>query len=99
MSQHINLPKCYLKNLEIYIPLPHIINVKNIIQLMKDLLEIPLQKDLKYVSFDVTNMYSSTPVKELIEITELMCNQNDLNKELRCDIIKICKILTKQNYF
>jgi hypothetical protein len=28
-----------------------------------------------------------------------MCNQNVLNKELRCEIIKICTILMKQNCF
>jgi len=41
-------------------------------------------------------MYLNVPVKELIKITETMCKQNDLNKEIS-DIIKICKILTKQN--
>ena len=32
-----------------------------------DLLEIPYHKDLKFVSFDIINMYSKHPVKELIE--------------------------------
>ena len=44
-------------------------------------------------------MYSNITVKELFEIIELMCNQNDLNKELRCEILKSCIMLTKQNYF
>ena len=66
---------------------------------MKDLSEIPFDKYLKFVSFDITNMYSNVPMNELIKIIELMCNQNDLNIELRCEIIKICKILTKENYF
>lgn len=52
---------------------------------MKDLLEIPFDKDLKFVSFDIKNMYWNVPVKELTEISELMCNQNDLNKESRCE--------------
>ena len=45
---------------------------------MKDLLEIPVDKELKFVSFDIKNMYSNVPVKEVIKINELMCNQNDL---------------------
>jgi hypothetical protein len=38
------LAKMLSKNLEIYILLPHILNVKNTIQLIKDLLEIPFTK-------------------------------------------------------
>jgi len=62
------------KDLEIYISLLHIFNVKNTIQLMRDLLEIPFDKDLKLVSFDITNMYSNVPVNKLIKIIELMCD-------------------------
>ena len=63
-------------------PLLHIFNVKNTIQLMKDLLDIPFNNDLKLISFDITNMYSNVPVKELIKITEIMYIQNDLNREI-----------------
>jgi predicted amidohydrolase len=38
------LAKMLSKKLEIYIPLPNLLNVKNTIQLMKDLLEIPFTK-------------------------------------------------------
>jgi len=38
------LAKILSKNLEIYIPLPNLLNVKNTIQLTKDLLEIPFTK-------------------------------------------------------
>jgi len=82
-------------NLKIYIPLPYIFNVKNTIQLMKDL-DIPFENDLKFNAFGITNMHSNVLVKELIKITEIMCKQNDLNKEIS-EIITICKILTKQN--
>jgi hypothetical protein len=82
-------------DLEIYILPPYIFNVKNTIQLTKDL-DIPFENDLKFIAFDITNMYSNVPVKELIKITEIMCKQNDPNKETS-EIIMICKILTKQN--
>jgi hypothetical protein len=48
---------------------------------MKDL-NIPSENDLKFIAFDNTNMYSNVPVKELIKITEIMCKQNDRNKEI-----------------
>jgi hypothetical protein len=44
-------------------------------------------------------MYSNIPAKELLEVIELMCNQNDLNKELRHEIMKFHKILTKRIIF
>ena len=68
------LAKTLSKYFEIHIPLPHIFNVKNTIQLMKDLHEIPFDKDLKLVSFDITNMCSNVPVNEQIKIIELICN-------------------------
>jgi len=34
----------------------------------------------------MTNVYSSVPTKNLTEMIKLMCNQNDINKELRHEI-------------
>ena len=65
-------------NLEIHNLLPHILNIKSRMYLIKDL-QIPLKKNLKFVSFDITNMYSKVPIKELLESIELICNHNDLN--------------------
>jgi len=71
------------RNLEMFIPLPYIFNIKNTIQLMNDLPDIPFNQDLKLVSFDITDMYSNIPITELIKITEIMCKQNDLNIEIK----------------
>ena len=56
-------------------------------------------KKLKFVSFDITNMYSNIAIIELIKIIELLCKQNDLNIKHKNDVIKMCKILTKQIIF
>jgi hypothetical protein len=58
---------------------------------MNDLLEIPYNKDIKFVSFDITNMYLNTPVKELLKIIKLICNQIGLIEVLN-QSIKYCKI-------
>jgi hypothetical protein len=55
---------------------------------MNDLLEIPYKK---FVSSDITNMYSNTLDKELLKIIKLICNQNGLIEELN-QSIKYCKI-------
>jgi hypothetical protein len=44
---------------EIYTPLPHIFNVKGTTHLIKDLPEIPFDKNLRSISFDIRNAYSN----------------------------------------
>jgi hypothetical protein len=66
---------------------------------MNDLHIIPSDKNLKLVSFDIRNMYSNIPTKELIEIYYLMCNQNSINEELKHKIRKLSEVLIQQNYF
>ena len=83
------------RNPEMFIPLPCTFNVKNTIQLMNNIRDIPFNKDLKFVSFDITNMYTNIPITEIIKSIEITCKQNDLNIKIKNKIIKICKILTK----
>ena len=59
---------------------------------MYDLCDIPFDKDLEFVSFDITNIYTNVPVTELIKIIEVLCEQND-------EIIKMCKILLNEIKF
>ena len=63
---------------------------------MKDLLEIPYDKHLKLVSFDIINMYSNTPTKDQIQINGLMSNLNDNKEQLKKEI-EISQILIKRN--
>jgi hypothetical protein len=93
------LAKMLTKKLRILIPLPYIFNIKNSIQLIEDLLDIPFNKCLKFISFDIENTYSNIPITELTKIIKVTCKQNRLNREIKNEIIKICNILTKQNYF
>ena len=98
--QHINLQKKKLaKNLEKVISLPHIFNVKNSMHRMKDLQEILFKKDLKFVSFDTTDMYTNMPTQELMEIIENMWKQNGLDKIIYKEIAKTCNLIITQNYF
>jgi hypothetical protein len=84
--------------LERSIPLPHTFSGKNTIQLTNHLRDIPLDKELKSFSFDITNMSSNIAIIELIKVIKIiMCEQSDLNIKHNNEIIKMCKILTKQN--
>ena len=73
--------------LGIYIPLPYTFNVKNVVHLMYDLQEIPYNQNLKFASFDITNMCSNIPTGELINIIDLLCNQHDIKEELKHEIM------------
>lgn len=66
---------------------------------MENLLDIPFDKNFKFVSSDFENMYSNIPIRELTEIIQILCKQNGLNTEIRNEIIKIYNILTKPDYF
>ena len=66
---------------------------------MNDLNEIPLEKDLKFISFDMTNMYTNTPTKELIKIIENMCKQSESDQTIYKEILNTCKLIITQNYF
>jgi hypothetical protein len=99
LPQHTTLVRMLTIYLEMLVPLQYIINIKNTIQLMNDLPDIPFDQDLKFFSFDLTNMYSNIPITELIKIIKIMCKQKDLNIEIKKEIMKKCHILTKENYF
>jgi hypothetical protein len=58
---------------------------------MKDPLEILFDKNLKLASFDFTNMFSNVLIRNLLEIIELLCNQNGINKELQYETTKFAK--------
>ena len=66
---------------------------------MTDQHEIPYEKNLKLVSFDIANMYSNSLTKNLREIVVLMCNKNNINDELKHEIRKLSHVLIAQTYF
>jgi DNA repair protein RadC len=44
-------------------------------------------------------MYLNVPINELLDITILMCNQNNIGKELSQEILNNYKTTGQQNYF
>ena len=73
------LAKKSAKDLQKYIPLPYAFNVKNSIHLMKDLLDIPYDNNIKLASFDIMNMYTNIPTDELLNIIQNLCSINYIN--------------------
>ena len=71
------------KILKIYIPVPHIFNIKNTVHLINDLLEIPYDQNLKFTSFDIANTYSNVPTNEPIKTIDIMREKHGVSDELK----------------
>jgi hypothetical protein len=80
-------------------PLPNIFNVKNSIQLTKDLTEITFSSSLKLASFDIENMYSNIPTNNLINIIKYMRIEQQIQTSISNEIINLTRTIIEQNYF
>jgi hypothetical protein len=67
-------------------------------QLIDNLNEIPVDQDLKLASFDISNMYSNLPTKDLIPIITTMCDQQNLPTQIKLEIISLTNI-TEMLYY
>jgi hypothetical protein len=85
--------------LTMHIPLPYIYNVKNTIQLMEDITEIPYNHNLKLASLDIDNMYPNIPTDELCSIIKRMCFAQILDEETTNELLRITQTIIEQNYF
>jgi uncharacterized protein (DUF1697 family) len=93
------LAKLLTKVLQTYIPLPYTFSVKNTVQFINDLTNIPYNKKLILASFDISNMYTNIPTEELIKIITTACQNNNIEDNLKQNIIKLSKTIRGQNYF
>jgi len=93
------LAKILTKKLVSNIPLPYTFNISNTVQLLNDLIDIPYDSSIKFASFDLTNMYSNIPTKELLRIINTICEEQGMCEQTKQEIIKLSQILVEQNYF
>jgi hypothetical protein len=54
-------------------------NVKNTIQLMNELTDIPYDPNIQFASFNISNMYSNIPNKDLIIILKKLCKVSNVD--------------------
>jgi len=64
------LDKMLVRKIRAHIPLPYTFNVENTVQLMNDLADLPYDRNIKFASLDINNMYSNIPIKEMITTLE-----------------------------
>ena len=66
---------------------------------MNDGVEIPLDQNLRFISFDIENMSSNVPTNDLIKIIKFVCSQQNHDEKLTKELIKLTRTILKQNYF
>jgi len=93
------LAQMLVRKLTSYIPLPFAYNIKNTVQLMNDLIEIPHEQNMKFASFDISSMYLNIPTMELMVILRKLCEVNSVDDKTTQEITRIAQTLVEQNYF
>ena len=93
------LAKQLVQFLNTHLPLPYAYNIKNTIQLLNDLGEIPWNNNLCMASFDMSNMYTNIPTDQIPNIINILCNHYNIGPQLRSEIIRLCEVVLSQNYF
>jgi hypothetical protein len=76
------------------IPLPNICNVKNIIHLIQSLKEIPTDANTTFVSSDIANMYTNTPIHETKSILSNITEWSMVNPDTKCKLLNLYNLIT-----
>jgi hypothetical protein len=66
---------------------------------MNELKDIPYENNLKFASFDITNIYTNIPTRELSNIIKYLCIQNNVDLTIQTKLKQICNTFLSQNYF
>jgi len=93
------LAKMLTDILKTHLPMPTVYNVKNSIQLMNDISQIPFFPELKLASLDISNMYTNIPTKDLINIINTICKKHNLEEKIIREILSTTNLILTQNYF
>jgi hypothetical protein len=89
----------FTKFLNNMLVLPYMFNIRNSVDLIKDLYHININTDIRICSIDIKNMYLNIPAYELIYIITSIANGNDIHEELIKEIKLLTELIIKQNYF
>jgi len=93
------IAKTLAKILNIHIPLHCAYNVKSFTQLINDMQVIKYNRNLRLASFDVTNMYTNVSSNELLGIIDTICQNNNIDRNIKTDITRLSEAIINQNYF
>ena len=85
--------------LKSYAALPYAVNVKNMKQLLLDIQQIPFDEELKFASFNITNMYTNVPNKKVRGIIHDILIKNGVDQRIKKEVLDICDVIIQMNYY
>ena len=68
-------------------------------QLLLDIQQIPFDGELKFASFDITNLYTNVPNKKVRGIIHDILIKNSVDQRIKKEILDICDVIIQQNYY
>lgn len=74
-------------------------SIKNSTELINKIQDISLPHNSKFISFDVTNLFTSIPPKETITLVDNLLTSNNVNPVIHADILTLLRVCMNQNYF
>jgi hypothetical protein len=98
-SPAYNLGKFVSKYLNSILKLPNSFNVKNYIEFIKDLLDIPINANTIICSFDITNMYTNIPIDKVRSCIQLIMSTQNLDNSAIKQVLPLVNVILDQNYF
>jgi hypothetical protein len=100
----IDSPGCkiakYLnKLLNNFSQLPNAFNTRNTNKLAHSLKLIYVNKGIRLCSFDIENMYTNIPIREVKNITgNIIDKDNNISQKMKEEILNLLNIILEQNY-
>jgi len=94
------IAKLLSEKLQQTLQLPFAFNIQNSLQLMHELKNtIPYNDNLRLASFDISNMYTNIPTNKIPTIITEICKNLNTSKTVKNELIKLTRMILKQNYF
>jgi predicted GIY-YIG superfamily endonuclease len=94
-----NISKLLSKRLSQDLELEYKYTVKNCYDFVEKAKNVSITSNSRLVSFDISNLYTNIPVNETVELIECRLMNNGLDRIYVNQIVKLLKIVLKQNYF
>jgi hypothetical protein len=90
----------YLNNkIKAYINLPNTYVATNTNEMVQEIHKIQITNRHKIITLDIKDLYVNMPTKGIIQATIFWLDKNNVNKEIKAQIIKLLTIIMDQNYF
>lgn len=75
-------------------------SLKNSLELVDNIRNVPINPGQNIMSLDVDNMYTNIPVDEAIETLKIRLKENNSLNDVKInEVCNLAKLITKQNYF